>query len=321
MCYSAMVEAAFKKFVRRYGAVIDFAHFERLYRHRLKDKKIKIPRAIDFNFLEPQTPIEKQIKQHIDEYNAIQRKECEEGLFTQQTRLTNATRALESKTTKALQNDVRVATNKIAQFKYRLADLNDPEPRENDARIYPMVYAPLVVMEDGKYVVKPMRYHCRPFGVDAEDWDRKFSGTYNARRETMEEKFWKQLFGKKHAFMIVHSFFENVSLHNFERRELRPNEPLTNVVLHFDPQPKADMLLACLWDRWIGPDKEELLSFAAITGEPPEEVAAAGHDRCVIPLKEENLAAWLNPEGMDKAALNAMLDDRERPYYEHRLAA
>jgi hypothetical protein len=38
-------------------------------------------------------------------------------------------------------------------------------------------------------------------------------------------------------------------------------------------------------------DFEDLWSFAAITDEPPQEVAAAGHDRCIIPIKEEHLNA------------------------------
>ena len=59
----------------------------------------------------------------------------------------------------------------------------------------------------------------------------------------------------------------------------------------------------------------------AITDEPPAEVAAAGHDRCIIPIKPENIDAWLNPDPTNLAASYAILDDRERPYYEHRMAA
>jgi putative SOS response-associated peptidase YedK len=79
------------------------------------------------------------------------------------------------------------------------------------------------------------------------------------------------------------------------------------------------MLLACLWSHWTE-GEESLLSFAAITDEPPAEVAAAGHDRCVIPIKAENLDAWLDPKG-DLQVAYRILDDRWRPYYEHRLAA
>ena len=40
-----------------------------------------------------------------------------------------------------------------------------------------------------------------------------------------------------------------------------------------------------------------------------------------MPLRPENVEAWLNPDPKNLAAQLAILDDRERPYYEHRLAA
>ncbi|GGD88260.1 hypothetical protein GCM10010985_48510 [Caballeronia grimmiae] len=64
-----------------------------------------------------------------------------------------------------------------------------------------------------------------------------------------------------------------------------------------------------------------MLSFAAITDEPPPVVQSAGHDRCIVPMNDENIEAWLNPGASNLAALYALLDDRDRAYYEHRLAA
>jgi putative SOS response-associated peptidase YedK len=81
------------------------------------------------------------------------------------------------------------------------------------------------------------------------------------------------------------------------------------------------MLVACLWSRWNAPGEPDLLSCAAITDEPPPEVAAAGHDRCIVPIRPEHIDAWLRPDPGDLAAQQAILDDRARPYYEHRLAA
>jgi putative SOS response-associated peptidase YedK len=109
--------------------------------------------------------------------------------------------------------------------------------------------------------------------------------------------------------MFADAFFENVKRDG------------TNVVLEFRPRPAQDMLVACLWSRWTAPGQPDLLSFAAITDEPPPEVAAAGHDRCIIPIKPEHADAWLDPDRHDLRALYAILDDRERPFYEHRLAA
>ncbi|MEP6633887.1 MAG: hypothetical protein ABJA62_06725 [Luteimonas sp.] len=41
----------------------------------------------------------------------------------------------------------------------------------------------------------------------------------------------------------------------------------------------------------------------------------------MIPIKPECVDAWLNPDPNNVGALYAILDDRARPYYEHRLAA
>jgi putative SOS response-associated peptidase YedK len=53
---------------------------------------------------------------------------------------------------------------------------------------------------------------------------------------------------------------------------------------------------------------------------PPAEVAEASHDGCIILIKPERVKAWLNPELSSLAALYAILDDRERPSCEHRMA-
>lgn len=165
-----------------------------------------------------------------------------------------------------------------------------------------------MVMENGRRVIKPMRYQCRPAGKPAF-YDTKFPGAYNARRDNLGGGFWNGVFGHSHGILIVNAFFENVSRDG------------GNVVLEFRPRPTQDMLVACLWSRWSAPGEPDLLSFAAITDEPPPKVAAAGHDRCIVPIKEENIDAWLQPDAADVAAQYTILDDRQRPYYEHRLAA
>ena len=121
--------------------------------------------------------------------------------------------------------------------------------------------------------------------------------------------------------MLVSAFYENVSRARMEGRELAEGEKDENVILEFKPNTQGDMLVACLWSRWSIEGQPDLLSFAAITEEPPAEVAAAGHDRCIVPIKPEHIDAWLNPNAADLSAQHAILDDRDRPYYDHRLAA
>jgi putative SOS response-associated peptidase YedK len=178
-----------------------------------------------------------------------------------------------------------------------------------------------MVWEDGKRVVKPMRYQCRAAGKPVS-YDRDYNGTYNARRDNLEG-FWRGQFGVSHGLIIADAFFENVWKHAAEGCQLAPGEKEENAVIEFRPNTGEGMLLACLWSRWTdrsGKDPD-LLSFALITDDPPPEVMAAGHDRCPIPIKEEHIDAWLNPDFGNLAAQYAILDDRERPYFEHRLAA
>lgn len=143
---------------------------------------------------------------------------------------------------------------------------------------------------------------------------------YNARRDNLKG-FWKGQFGHTHGVIVVDAFYENVSRHKAEGRDLAAGESEESIVLEFRPAPRHPMLVACLFSQWHGHGEPDLLSFAAITDEPPPEIAAAGHDRCIIPIKEENLDAWLQPDPKRLDALYRIFDDRERPFYEHRMAA
>ena len=322
MCYSAQIRHDYAKFVRTYGAVIDIAEFVRLYWNRGQGAKLKIPRAMDAAFTDPQTVEERRIKTLIGQFDKEQASALEQEVFKQRKRLADAERALRSKTTKAATESRRIATAKVEWAMDKLADLRRTSLTDEDARIFPGWYAPVFVMESGRRVVKPMRYQCRLPGKPAA-WDRQFPGCYNARRDNLEG-FWKGQFGVSHGIVVLNAFFENVSRHRVEGRALGEGEKEENVILEFRPRPAQDMLVACLWSRWSDPSgrEPELLSFAAITDEPPAEIAAAGHDRCVIPIKAEHLDAWLDPAtAKDLKRMQAILDDRERPYYEHRLAA
>lgn len=319
MCYSAQIKADYLKFVRTFGARIDFEEFLRLYWEREQGRAIHIPKAVDALFAESQTGEGLRIREMIERFSDAQAAKFEQELFKQRARLADAERSLQTKTTKAAAESKRIAGTKVEALLRRLEDLRRTELIERDARIFPGHYAPVIVMEQGERVVKPMRYQCRPAGKPAF-YDTKYPGTYNARRDNLEG-FWKPLFGKSHGIMVATAFYENVSRAKLERRELKAGERDENVVLEFRPSSVDDMLVACLWSRWQGPDGPDLLSFAAITDEPPPEIAAVGHDRCIIPIKPQNVDAWLCPNGADLVRQYALLDDRERPYYEYLLAA
>jgi putative SOS response-associated peptidase YedK len=334
VCYSAQIQADYRRFVRQFGAQISLQAFRDLFWRRLSDPRVKIPKAMEAAFLTPtggdsgrdgggagskagagagagagvgEDPRFAEIREAIARHRAAQATAWEQEVFKQKRRLADAERSLTVKTTKTALESRRIASEKIERTLGWLADLRREEPEDRDARIFPGHYVPVMVMESGQRVVKPMRYQCRPAGKPA-NVDARFPGTYNARRDNLEG-FWKGVFGVTHGIAIISAFYENVT------------RPEGNVVLEFRPRPARDMLVACLWSHWKGPGEPDLLSFAAITDEPPPEIAAAGHDRCIIPIKPEYVDAWLSPNPRDLKAQYAILEDRDRPYYVHQLAA
>ncbi len=310
MCYSAEVWADYHQYRRRLDAEIDIREYVRMFVRRNEGEKVKIPKGIELAFQGTKSPEEQEIQALIAEWNASEATKLEQELFKQTKRLNDANRTLQTKETKKALDDQRISADKIAKAKLRLADLRRTETKQRDSRIFPGIYAPVLVMADGKRVIKPMRYQCRPQGKPIKN-DVLYPGTYNARRDSLE-KYWKGLFGYSHGLMVATTFYENVE-----------GEDGKNRVLQFTPRTEEPMLIACLWSHWTDPQGEEpdLLSFAAITDEPEPEVAAAGHDRTIINIRPENVDAWLSPDPKDLDALYAIFDDKQHPFYEHRLAA
>src|SRR3569833_140684 len=291
MCFSARVRQNLNDLMRTFGATVDWEGFELLFRRRLEDGAIKISRALEDNFVEPANPVAEKTLDHILAFRRAQTTAWEQEVFKQKKRLADAKRSLETKQTKKALEDVRIATDKIETYLDRLSDLKRTDARENDGRIFPMVFAPVIVSDAGRRVIRPMRYTCRLAGKPAF-YDRKIPGTYNARRDNLEG-FWSQAYGASHCVMWVDSFFENVPTHRFEKRELADGEKETNTVLHFEPNPPEPMIVACLWSHWSGKDEPDLDSFAAITDEPPPDIAATGHERCIVSLQFFFVVVWL----------------------------
>src|SRR6478736_2082221 len=99
MCYSAQVRASYRKYVREFGADVSLKQFFRTYWLRSQGAQIRIPKAMDAAFADPENDEERQIKSLIDAYDGEQRTKLEQELFKQRKRLADAERALQTKTT------------------------------------------------------------------------------------------------------------------------------------------------------------------------------------------------------------------------------
>lgn len=308
MCYSAQVYAELKKFTRATGIKMTAKEYIKLYWDQKKSpyaKRPKVPRAMEIEILNDGP---RELAEIIRGYDAREMADLEQELFKQKKRVADGERSQQSKETKKARDDVRIGTDKMAKIQARIDTLKRREPKPSDSRMFPGYFVPVLVMESGEYVVKPMRYQCRPAGKPAF-YDTKYPGTYNARRDNLEG-FWKGEFGHTHGLIIADVFYENVEVDG------------KNQVLAFTPRDGSPMFIACLWSHWTDPSGQvpDLLSFAAITDEPEPEVAAAGHDRTIINIKPEHVGAWLNPEGRPLSEMYAIFDDKQHPYYEHQVA-
>lgn len=308
MCYSSQIESAYHRYLRETGAEMDLEQFTEIYGFSASDGTVRIPRAVDRWFGAPGSEAGRRIQALIARRNAAMVEKLTTEIFRQRRRLADAERALATRPTKKASEDRRIATAKIEQSLRRLPLYQGSAPTALDDRIFPFHYAPIVIEEQGRRVLRLARYHCRQAHQPASI-DRERDGLYNARRDNLE-RFWRREFGSTHALLLAWSFFENV------QRDGR------NRVLQFRPRPPQLMRIACVYSTWTDPaGGRRLLSFAVVTDAPPAEIAAAGHDRCPVNLSAAAADRWLAPQGQDNNQLQALLDDRERPYYEHEVLA
>ena len=318
MCYSAEAWSLYDGYVKEFGADVDMKAFWKLYlerdeKYRIRNKLsdgTKIPKGMDLNFLRPRTETERKIQDLVGEWNGRKLSASVDELAKQEARFAAAEAKLAVKETKTALNEQRIAGNKIKQMQRWIADAKRTSHKPaTDDRIFPLWYAPVLLIEDGRPIVRPMRYLCRPQGMDAStDFTKtgRVSGKYNARRDNLD-KFWRKQFGHTHALMLAETFYENVDDGRGGSKEI-----------HFQPRTGETMFIACLYSHWTDPKGKEpdLWSFAAITDEPEPEVAAQGPDRTIINIRPEHAQTWLTPEGRSDAELFAIFDDKRHPFYE-----
>lgn len=310
MCFSAITESSWRDYARHFDANISLKEFRDLMNGRLKSPKdYRLPRGMDLMFAEGHSAEEREIQALADRYRKAEIARLEPELLASRKGLAEAERKLALKQTKAALDSRRIASKTLQLLPKKLALFRDDRKDSHDWRIFPKSYAALIVMREGKRTIVPARYLLRQPGARPL-MDTKLSGNYNARRDNLQ-KLWKEQFGRSHALLLVHSFFENVTGPDGRNR-----------VLHFTPKPAGLMHVACLYSEWLDPKTgERLLSFAAITDEPSAEVAAAGHDRMIVNLRLANVNRWLTPQGRGTEELQSLLDEREPAIYEHELAA
>ena len=113
MCYSAMIQANYKKYQQLFGAAMSLREFYDVFFRRAACEKLKVPKAMEAALDSPQTPDEQAVKELIDRHNVQQATAFEQELFKQRKRLVDAERSLQTRTTKKAEDDRRIAPTRL----------------------------------------------------------------------------------------------------------------------------------------------------------------------------------------------------------------
>lgn len=148
---------------------------------------IKASRDLQRNFQHPETAVEQRTAESIAQYLKTRKAEWGKRNLRAVTPLGSSGGIIgEARNQKSHRGYSELPQPRSRCFLDRLADLRRTEANNEDARIFPMMYAPVLVRHDGKTMIRPMRYTCRFSGKPAE-YDKRFPDTYNARRDSLDD--------------------------------------------------------------------------------------------------------------------------------------
>jgi len=200
--------------------------------------------------------------------------------------------------------------NRLVDF---ICSVGDFKPRFNVA---PRQQVPVLVWEDGKTVLKPMRWGLIPSWAKDESVG---NAHINARSETLESRnAFREAFKKRRCLIPADSFYE------WQEREGK-RQPFRVMLKSGEP-----FCFAGLWERWIKPlslgqpdtDLEEpppsqtVESFTIITTQANETIAPL-HHRMPVMVQPAHYRWWLeNKTGSElfQSALNSPLQEPLKIY-------
>ena len=308
MCYSAMIEASVRELASRYQARVDSEAFIGLFEEQEQSGGLKLLKGLEsfWDSLPPEPA--RRWRERLDRLRDLQSSAWLEELAEQEARLLRAQERRIRSESKAVLNEIRIAGNKVRQIRERIEELGRSSSVSGE-RIFPGVYAPLMVWHEGERWIRPFRYRLRPAG-EPESFDRKFDGTYNIRRDRLNEvRWWKGLYGRQHAVLVMRRFFEHVAGPDGGSR-----------ILEFREEQEQDLLVPCLFDH-NDSGQRRLASFGLITDDPNPEVLAAGHDRTPLVIQPESMDRWLNTRSSRSPRdFDAILAEKRPTRFIHRLA-
>lgn len=187
-----------------------------------------------------------------------------------------------------------------------ICEYSDAGPRYN---IAPRQQAPVLVWENGKIVLKPMRWGLIPSWSKDEKIGDKLT---NARAETVSEKAsYRKPFQNQRCLIPADGFYEWQAT------------PAGKQPFRFTRKGGGFFCMAGLWGKWIrphvegelglddtGPQASQVVETFTVITTTPNEMVAAVHSRMPVILTPEHYLWWLEPKRFEPEFLKTLL----RPY-------
>jgi len=171
-----------------------------------------------------------------------------------------------------------------------------PLPSDYRSETYPGYLAPIVLKgrKSGKTACGVARFGLIPAWAKDEKIGRH---TYNARTETVSSKpSFRSAWAKgQFALVLVEAFFEP----NYETGKA--------VRWRIEAADQIPFAIAALWDRWISPKGESVVSFTMLTINADTHPVMrqfhrpADEKRTPVVISKENYDAWLSSETVEAA--------------------
>lgn len=130
------------------------------------------------------------------------------------------------------------------------------------------------------------------------NWAKEVSTKYamfNARAESLERSpAYKTPFKRKRCVVPISGYYEWQRLNESKRPH------------YIKPTEHQALILAGLWDEWLNPDVDQVItSFTVVTCEAAEPIKFLHHRQPVM-LGSSDLATWLNPD-TDVGTLHSLM--------------
>jgi putative SOS response-associated peptidase YedK len=302
-----MIEADLRKLERLFGVKVDWSSFEEAFDIRSKYDQAMIPSALDSYIIQnAETPLQKRLaKMARSHYQAeIEKfskklKKYEQDVKDFEAKLKSGSKIKDLKEKLEKRRATVEWHKEKIEYYEKIEEVGAP-------RVFPNFYAPVIVKDGKQHWLRLMRYHLCP--KNGKEMNAFKYNLFNARRDRLlDSRTWKPVFGKQHAIFPFYRFYESVEGENGEAK-----------IIYFEPKDQEIMWSAAIFEE--AKIKDGMLrTFAAITDEPPSEVAATGHDRCPVFLAKENFERWLTPKETPQE-LHELLTSIVPTYFKHTAA-